>query len=93
MHPGLGLNYIQVLGVEEIRNKLDKPSVEPHNKIRVASKSTLHILKRIGIEGITRGTVEQRRGYFLVLGVYATWMPSQIDIVEVSLALYKSSLA
>ena len=28
VHPGLGLNYMQDLGVEEMRNGLDKPSVE-----------------------------------------------------------------
>ena len=48
---------------------LDKPSVEPHHKIRVANKPTMHILKSTGREGVSRGTVEQRRGYFLVLGV------------------------
>ena len=48
---------------------LDKPSVEPHNKIRVAGEDALHILKSIGREGVARGTVEQRRGNFLVLGV------------------------
>ena len=48
---------------------LDKPSVEPHDKIRVASKPTMHILKRTGREGVDRGTVDQRRGQFLVLGV------------------------
>ena len=48
---------------------LDKPSVEPHDKIRVAGKPTMHILKSTGREGVARGTVEQRRGHFLVLGV------------------------
>ena len=48
---------------------LDKPGVEPHNKIRVAGESTLHILKRTGREGVTQGTMEHRRGHFLVLGV------------------------
>ena len=48
---------------------IDKPSVEPHNKIRVASESSLQILKRTGREGVSRGTVEQRIGHFLVLGV------------------------
>ena len=48
---------------------LDKPGVEPHNKIRVASESALHTLKRTGREGVARGTMEQRRGHFLVLGV------------------------
>ena len=48
---------------------LDKPSVEPHDKIRLASKSAMHILKSTGREGVSRGTVEQRRGHFLVLGV------------------------
>ena len=48
---------------------LDKPSVKPHNKIRVAGESALHILKSTGREGVARGTVEQRRGHFLVLGV------------------------
>ena len=48
---------------------LDKPSVGPHNKIRVPGKPAMHILKIIGREGVARGTVEQRRGHFLVLGV------------------------
>ena len=48
---------------------LDKPSVEPHNKIRVAGESILHIMKNTGREGVARGTVEQRREHFLVLGV------------------------
>ena len=69
MHPGLGINCMQYLGVEEMRNGLDKPSVKPHNKIRVAGKSALHILKSTGREGVARGTVEQRRGHFLLLGV------------------------
>ena len=69
MYPGFGSECTQDLGVEEMRNKLDKPSVEPHSKIRVAGKSALHILKSIRREGIAQGTVEQRRGYFLVLGV------------------------
>ena len=47
----------------------DKLGVEPHNKIRVDGESNLHILKRTGREGVARGTVEQRRGHFLVLGV------------------------
>ena len=33
VHPGLGLNCMQDLGVEETSNVLDKPSVEPHNNI------------------------------------------------------------
>ena len=48
---------------------LDKPSVEPHNKIRVACEFSLHILKSTGREGVSRGTMEQRRGHFLELGV------------------------
>ena len=48
---------------------LNKPSVEPHDKIRVAGKPAMHILKSTGREGVARGTVEQRRGHFLVLGV------------------------
>ena len=28
VHPGLGLNYMQDLGVEEMPNRLDKPSAE-----------------------------------------------------------------
>ena len=48
---------------------LDKPSVEPHDKIKVASKPVMHILKSTGREGVARRTVELRRGYFLVLGV------------------------
>ena len=47
----------------------DKPGVEPHNKIRVVGEPALHILKSTGREGVARGTVEQRRGHFLVLGV------------------------
>ena len=52
VHPGFGLNYIQELGVEEHRNVLDKTSVEPHNKIKVASEYTMHILKTTGREGV-----------------------------------------
>ena len=48
---------------------LDKASVEHHNKIRVASESALHILKSTGREGVSRGTMEKRRGQFLMLGV------------------------
>ena len=48
---------------------LDKPSVEPHNKIKVDGESALHILKSTGREGATQGTMEHRRGHFLVLGV------------------------
>ena len=48
---------------------LDKPSVEPHNKIRVDGEPAMHILKRTGREGVAGGTVEQRREHFLVLGV------------------------
>ena len=48
---------------------LDKPSVEPHNKIRVVGNPAMHILKSIGREGVARGTVEQRKGHFLMLGV------------------------
>ena len=66
---------------------LDKPSVEPHNKIRVAGDPTMHILKSIGREGVDRGTVEQRRGHFLMLGVYAVGKLGQIGLVKVFLAL------
>ena len=48
---------------------LDKPSVEPLDKITLAGKPTMHILKSTGREGVGRGTEEQRRGHFLVLGV------------------------
>ena len=48
---------------------LDKPSVEPHDKIRVVGKPAMHILKSTGREGVSQGNVEQRRGHFLVLGV------------------------
>ena len=48
---------------------LDKPSVEPYNKIRVASEPTMYILKSTKREGVAQGTMEQRRGRFLVLGV------------------------
>ena len=48
---------------------LDKPSVEPHDKIRVDSKPIMHIMKSTGREGVARGIVEQRRGHLLVLGV------------------------
>ena len=47
--------------MEETYNVLDKPSVEPHNKIRVVGDSSLHILKSIGREGVARGTMDQRR--------------------------------
>ena len=52
VHPGLGLNCMQDLRVEETLNVLDKTSVEPHNKIRVAGKTAMHILKSIGMEGV-----------------------------------------
>ena len=48
---------------------LDKPSVEPHNKISVDGEPAMHILKSTGREGVAQGTVEQRRGHSLVLGV------------------------
>ena len=53
VHPSLGLNYMQDLGVEETCNVLDKTSVELHNKIRVLSESTLHILKSTRREGVS----------------------------------------
>ena len=52
VHPGLGMNCMQDLGVEEMYNVLDKLGVEPHNKIRVDGEPTMHILKSIGREGI-----------------------------------------
>ena len=76
-----------------MQNVLAKTSVEPHNKIIVDVESTFHILKSTGREGVSQGTVEQRREHFLVLGVLETWMPGQIYIVKVSLALWMSSLA
>ena len=48
---------------------LDKPSLKPHNKIRVASEPSMDILKSTGREGVAQGNVEQRGGHFLVLGV------------------------
>ena len=66
---------------------LEKPSVEPQNKIRVAGKPTMHILKSTGREGVARGTVEKRRGDFLVLGVQAVGKLGQIGFVKVLLAL------
>ena len=69
VHPSLDMNSMQDLGVEEMLNVLDKPGVEPQNKIIVAGESFMHILKRNGREGVAQGTVEQRRGHFLVLGV------------------------
>ena len=48
---------------------LDKPSVEPHDKIRVAGKPAMHILKSTRREGVAQGIMEQRRGHFLMLGV------------------------
>ena len=52
VHPGSGLSYVQDLGMGEMYNGLDKPSVEPHDKIRVAGKPTMHILKSTGREGV-----------------------------------------
>ena len=52
VHPGLGLNYVQYLGMGETQSVLDKPSVEPHNKIRVVGEPAMHILKSTGREGI-----------------------------------------
>ena len=52
VHPGPGLNYAQELGMGETQNVLDKPSVEPHDKIRVVGKPVMHILKSIGREGV-----------------------------------------
>ena len=90
VHPGSGLNYAQDLGMGEIQNVLDKPSVEPHNKIRVVGEPAMHILKITGREGVVRGIVEQRRGHFLVLGVQETWMLGHIDLMKVSLVLWMS---
>ena len=57
--------------MEETTNGIDEPSVERDltKKIRVAGELSMHTLKRTGREGIARGTMYQRRGYFLVLGV------------------------
>ena len=52
VHPGLGLNYVQYLGMGETQSVLDKPSVEPHNKIRVVGEPAMHILKNTGREGV-----------------------------------------
>ena len=41
----------------ETYNVLDKPSVEPHDKIRLAGEPTIHILKSTGREGVARKTV------------------------------------
>ena len=62
---------------------LDKPSVEPHNKIRVAGKLAMHILKSTGREGVSQGIVEHRRGHFLVLGVSTVGKSCQIGLVKV----------
>ena len=48
---------------------LDKPSVEPHNKIRATGESALCSLKSTGREGVALGTAKQIRGHFLMLGV------------------------
>ena len=53
VYPGSGLSYVQDLGMGETYNVLDKPSVEPHNMIRVASEPDMHILKSIGREGVS----------------------------------------
>ena len=53
VHLGSGLNYVQDLGMGEMQNGIDKPSVEPHDKIRVASKPAMHILKSTGREGVS----------------------------------------
>ena len=54
VHPVLGLNYMQDLGVEEMPNGIDKPSVERKltKKIRVVGESSMHALKRARREGI-----------------------------------------
>ena len=52
VHPGLGLNYAQDLGTGEMQNVIDKHCVEPHDKIRVAGKTTMHILKSTKREGV-----------------------------------------
>ena len=74
MHPDSSLSYVQDSRMGETWNVLDKPSMEHHDKIRVAGKPAMHILKSTGREGVDRGTVEQRRGYFLVFGVWETWI-------------------
>ena len=48
MHPGSVLNYEQELGIGETMDVLDKPSVEPHNNIRMAREPVMHILKSTG---------------------------------------------
>ena len=53
VHPGSGLSYVQDLGMGETYNVLDKPSVGPHDKIRVAGKPAMHILKSIRREGVS----------------------------------------
>ena len=69
--PGLGLNSMRDLGVEETLNEIDKPSEERSltQKIRVVGEYSMHTLKSTGREGIAQGTVEQRRRCFLVLGL------------------------
>ena len=53
VHPGSVLSYIQDLGMGETQKVLDKPSVEPRNKIRVVGKPSMHILKSTGREGVS----------------------------------------
>ena len=60
---------------------LDKPGVEPHNKIRVVGELALHIRKSTRREGVARGNVEQRRGHFLVLGVQPMGFLGQIGLM------------
>ena len=71
VHPGLGLNCMQDLRVEEMRNGLDKPSAERNlmKKIKVDGESSMHTLKSTRRDGIAQGTVDQRRGCFLAFGV------------------------
>ena len=57
--PGLGLNYMQDLGVEDTSKDLDKLSAERNltKKMRVTGESSMQTLKSTGREGISRGTM------------------------------------
>ena len=52
--PGLGLNSMQDLGLEDTLNGLDKHSVERNltKKIRVVGESSMHTLKSSVMEDI-----------------------------------------
>ena len=77
------------LGVEEAQNWLDKPSEERNltERSRGAGYSFMHTLKIIGRDCVAV------KGILPCVGCVGIVRPSKRDLVEVSIALWLSSLA